>query len=299
MKFNKLLICGTLPLLLASCETTNLVVPSVKYQSVRTTFAQPDKLPENAQIGVEYFISSNGVIQPIIYNLTDEIMVIDQTKSFIVNTNGTSTSYFDPTVRTETTSVYNSTTNGASMNLGGVARAFNINGAAGSIMRATNVGTASTSATTNTSTVMIADQPKVNIGPRGSIAMSKQFKLEGVGRGTDTWNSDYVDASSTKCPLRFSITVTYSADNGVTFQKLITNFYVSSNIVVPVSKGIVSDAFASIYQRKPDALVEPVYMFLINSNLPKSTTTDWYSGVTTDVSNIYDTYTRGSLVDWQ
>lgn len=211
-------------------------------------------------------------------------MVIDQVKSFIVNTDGSSKSYFDPTIRTETQTVSGSTTTGASVNLGAVAGALGVGGAIGTLARGVNVGGANTNTVTNTATTMIADQQQVSLGPHGSIAMSKTFKLIGVGKNAP--KSNYVDLLGKNSLIRFSICITYSVDNGKTFDKLVTDFAVTTNLSFPVVNGKVSDAFASIYKQKKDALAEPMYMFYVNNNIAETT-------------NVYDLYKRGVLVDWQ
>ena len=118
-----------MPLLLASCKTMKLETSSVAYQSVRTRYAQPTQsspIPDDAKIAVAYTISSEGELTAIVYNRTSEIMTIDQTMSFFVNSDGKSTSYYDPTVRTTSTTDLSSKTKGAGINLGAIAGALNI-----------------------------------------------------------------------------------------------------------------------------------------------------------------------------
>lgn len=314
MKVNRLLLAVALFPLLGSCTaTTNLVVSNVKYQAIRTPFAQPESIPESAKLAVDYFITPTGVLMPVLYNLTDEIMVIDQTKSFFVNTDGSSTSYYDPTVRTETSTQFGSTTTGASVNLGAVAKAFGVTGAAGTLARGINVGGAQTGGYSNTTTVMIADQQKVNIAPHGSVVMSKQFAVNGIGRSKNTvWDGNYVDMDAKKSPIRFSVCVTFSADNGKTYDKLVTDFYVSSNLVAPVKDGKVSNAFADIYTAKPDALAENVFIFMINNNIGYASANASASlnaliggdegnrkAAAAAVPTNYDTYFQGILRDWK
>ena len=79
-------------LALASCSN-KLVTTSVGYQSVRTLHSQPTSsapIPDEAKIVVAYSIGSGGDLTAIVYNRTSEIMTIDQTKSFFVNSNGKS-----------------------------------------------------------------------------------------------------------------------------------------------------------------------------------------------------------------
>ena len=98
MKNSKLLLVlfGLAGVLLTSCSGYKLTVSHVGYQSVRTTFRQPTEIPDDAEILVVYDISQHGEIVPVVMNRTSEIMILDQTMSFFVNTNGQSTSYYDP-----------------------------------------------------------------------------------------------------------------------------------------------------------------------------------------------------------
>ncbi len=81
------LLCAGASLLLVSCGTSgNLSVPRVIYQSIRTEYAQPAVIPENAQIAVTYLFNERGEMQPIVNNLTGDVMIIDQTKSFVIMT---------------------------------------------------------------------------------------------------------------------------------------------------------------------------------------------------------------------
>lgn len=125
--------------LVSSCGT-KLVTTAVAYQSVRTTFTQPSEIPQEAKIAVCYDIDEDGKLNAVVFNRTSEIMIIDQTKSFFVNSDGQSTSYFDPTVRTTSQTDMSSATKGASVNLGAVGNALGIGGPLGSLLGGINVG---------------------------------------------------------------------------------------------------------------------------------------------------------------
>lgn len=132
--------------LLASCSS-KLTTNHVAYQSVRTKHAQPtvsSPIPDEAKIEVAYTISENGALTAIVYNRTSEIMVIDQTKSFFVNSDGKSTSYYDPTIRTTSITDMSSTSNGASVNLGSIAGALGVGGILGQVANGINVGGSNT-----------------------------------------------------------------------------------------------------------------------------------------------------------
>lgn len=284
-------------ILLSGCSTSGkLMVNSVSYQSLRTDFAQPKSIEKDAKIAVEYFFNSKGEMQPVIYNLTSEILTVDQTKSFVIMPNGNSVSYYDPTVHTTTTGSYSSSTTGSSFNLGGITSALGIGGPLGALASATSVGSSQTDGIIRQNTVSITDQPIVHIGPKGSVAMSKAYSIDGVGRSAKS-SGNIIDVPHAEANLKFSVCITYSLDEGVSYNKLVTHFYESSHITVPVDNKKVSKAFYNIYDLKPDALAESMYLFTMPNNI-KTVTTDVMGDFLTH-SNVYDTYIYGSLIDFQ
>lgn len=283
--------------MVSSCSTSGkLSVSSVSYQSLRTDFAQPESIANDAKIAVEYFFNSKGEMQPVVYNLTSEILTLDQTKSFVIMPNGTSVSYYDPTIRTSTTGTYNSSTTGTTFNLGGITSALGIGGVLGTLASATTLGSSHTNGITRQNSVTITDQPKVYIGPNGCVAMSKAYAIDGIGFDAPRSNN-IIDTPPNVSNVKFSVCVTYSFDDGATYDKLVTNIYVSSHITVPVNNRKVSNAFYKIYELKPDALAEHMYMFTIPNNI-KTVTTD-VMGEFLSHSNVYDTYIQGSLIDFK
>ncbi len=285
-----------LALSLSSCGTKNLVVSSVDYQSIRTSFAQPAALPEDAKIAAQYFISSSGALVVIVYNRTDEILTIDQTKSFFVNTTGSSTSYYDPTIRTQTSGSFSSESSGSSLNLGAVANAFGVGGALGALMGGTTVYEGNTVGALSSSTVTVQDQPTVHVGPHGKMVMSKQFPVTGVGHIPSINN--YVDVNQKMSPLKFTVCISYSFEGMDEPDKIVTDFYVNTCYRTPVSRGKVSDAFRQIYRIKPDALAENAFMFKINTNLPEKPE-ETILGDIINTENIYSDYVHGSLIDYK
>ena len=291
-------ICFTIlsAALLCSCSTKDLLISGVSYQSIRTDFAQPTKIPDDAKIAVEYFFNGAGEIQPVVHNLTTEIITIDQTKSFVIMPDGRSVSYFDPNTYSSTTGSFSSQTKSSTLNLGAVTSALGLGGPIGTLASGISVGTANTNGNYSQNTVIRADQPMINIGPKGVIAMSKAYSVKGVGKKGINYSS-FTDISPTLSAIRFSVCISYSVDDGQSFEKLVTNFYVSSNINEKADMRNVSKAFNKIYITKPDALAENMYMFIIPNNIKKETT---------DVmdeflihTNINDVYLRGSLIDFQ
>lgn len=258
-------------LALASCSN-KLVTTSVGYQSVRTLHSQPTSsasIPDEAKIVVAYSIGSGGDLTAIVYNRTSEIMTIDQTKSFFVNSNGKSISYFDPTVKTTSVSNISSTTKGGSINLGALTGAFGIGGVLGQIADGVNLGGSGTNGTQETTATYVADLPQVSIAPHSSGAMSKTFWVEGLGSGALHGTAiKSASLSSDQSYCRFSVCISYSTDGGQTFDKLVTEFYANSKIIIPVEKhGMVNDALRQIYQLKPDAINEHLWLLNFNSSL--------------------------------
>lgn len=292
---------------LTSCKT--LSVSSVTYQSVRTEFAKPDSIPGNATLGVEYFFDATGQMLVVVYNLTDEVITIDQTKSFLVNTNGVSTSYYDPTIHSTTVGGSESTTSGASFNLGAISSIFGIGGPLGSLMNGTTLNGSNTISSFHANTVTVQDQPTVRIGPRGQIVMSKQFQIIGIGEGSSnsSANNSYIDTRYSVAPLRFSVTICYNVEGHEEFsnkhlestQKLITNFYVNTSLTKNVAKGRVSDAFTAIYKEKSDALAEPAYIFYVSTNISKKEIIPrpWEDLYYNEI--VRNKYMRGSLIDYK
>ena len=282
-----------------SCSNKSLVVSDVTYQSIRTYFAKPEELPSEATIAVEYFIDPSGTILSVVYNLTDEIITIDQTKSFLVNTKGESVSYYDPTIKSTTTGDLESSTSGTSFNLGAIANAFGIGGPLGSLMGGTTLSGSSTAGSFSSNTVTVVDQPKISIGPHGRIVMSKQFKIYNVGKGAlkAKTESNFIDSNFSQSPLHFSVTVCYELNGKDNIEKLTTDFYVNTNLCKNVTKGKVSDAFTAIYQAKPDALVEPAYIICLSTNMEELDVS--YYDVTMDPMKIVTNYAHGSLIDYK
>ena len=272
----------------ASCGSTKLSTSSVGYQSVRTTHAQPSQtspIPDDAKIAVAYSIGGDGALTAVVYNRTSEIMTIDQTKSFFVNSDGKSVSYYDPTVRTTSVTDMSSITKGGSVNLGSIAGALGIGGTIGQLANGINLGGSGTSGTAETSTTYVADLPQVSLAPHSNGAMSKTFHVTGLGAsslGGSAVNQPSLTKEQSYC--RFSVCISYSTDGGQTFDKLVTDFYANSKVIVPVvQKGRVNDALRQIYQSKNDAINE--YWWLLNFNY--------------NISNGYNKRVQGMLYDYK
>ncbi len=272
-----------------------MAVEAVHYQSIRTSFDRPKEIPDNAEIATQFLINAAGKIMVVVYNQTDKILTIDQTKSFLVNTDGQSTSYYDPTVHTSTSGSFSSETQGTSVNLGSIYNALGGGGLVSTLLGGINVSNSSTTGDYSSNTITIVDQPQINVGPHGKMIMSKEFSIIGVG-STNMRIANYVDNSYTSSPLKFSVCISYNFEDEQS-KKIVTDFYVNTNLREPVTKGKVSDAFSAIYLQKPDAVAEYLYIFNIKSNLPAYSTTDEWDNFI-DVNNNYSNYVRGMLINY-
>lgn len=259
-------------ILLESCRSVKLATTSIGYQSVRATRVQPtpsNPIPDDAKIAVAYTISQRGELSAIVFNRTTDIMVIDQTMSFFVNSDGTSTSYYDPTVRTTSTTDMKSKTKGGTVNLGAVSDILKIGGPLGSALGHINLGGSGTEGQSTTNATYIADQHRVSLAPKSNGAMSKTFQVNGLGVGSfgDT-GLQRVNQTYDNSRRRFSVCISYSLDGGNTFEKIVTNFYVNSEIVVPVPDGdSVNKSLRQIYAANPSAIHEPWWIFHFNNNV--------------------------------
>lgn len=268
MKTKYLFVTLLAAIVLSSCGSNKLTTYSVAYQSVRPVDYKPE-IPDDAKIVVAYAFSDDGEIAVVVKNNTDEIMIIDQTKSFLVNSDGQSISYYDPTVRVQSNTNIASHTSGGSVNLGAVAGALGIGGRLGALASGINVGGANTDGVSTTNTTYFADQPQISLGPKGHGAMSKTFSIGYLGKSllesSAERNSQFSQADSY---CKFSVCISYSIDGGENFEKIVTDFYANSWIVCPVrSHGKVNDALHTLLSSKTDALGEPWWMLYFNTSI--------------------------------
>lgn len=258
----------TWTLALFSCASAKLVSYSVAYQSVRTADSKHE-VPSNAKIIVAYSITTDGDIIAAVRNFTDEIMIIDQTKSFFVNSNGESTSYYDPTIRSSSTTHYSSTTDAISVNIGAIGGFLGIGGPLGGLLNGLSVGEAETEGYSTTEMTLFADQPQISLAPHSHGVMSKKFSITGVGRPylkyLSETNTTFTPENSN---CKFKVCISYSLDGGSSFEKLITSFYVNSIITCPVtSHGKVNDALRKVLSQKSDAIHESWWMLYSVNNI--------------------------------
>lgn len=269
---------------LTSCQMYkhSLTTQSVAYQSVRPVNYKAE-IPQDAKIVCAYSFTNDGKIVVVVRNNTDEVMIIDQTKSFLVNSNGKSISYYDPTVRVTSETSSSSVTQGGSVNLGAVAGALGIGGALGTLASGVNVGGSGTDGLSSTNTTYLADQPQISLGPKGMGTMSKSFDIQKLGRShisSSTAQNNTYTPSNSYC--KFSVCISYSLDGGNSFDKIVTDFYVNSWIVCPVEKyGRVNDALRNVMSSKSDCFNEPWWLLYFVDNLSKGND-DMFNGVITD-----------------
>lgn len=269
MKIKHAIVWILVPIFLASCSSKELITKSVAYQSVRPVNYKA-QAPDDAEIILGYKISNEGELTVAVKNNTSEIMIIDQTKSFLVNSDGQSISYYDPTVRVESNTNSTSSSKGGSVNLGAVAGVFGIGGKLGMLANGINVGGSNTDGFSTTNTTYFADQPQISLGPKGEGAMSKTFKIKALGYDNLQLTSDMVDSyTPDNSYCKFSVCISYSIDGGKTFDKIVTDFYSNSRIVRTVKQyGKVNDALRSVLMSKTDALLETWGLLYFNSTLP-------------------------------
>lgn len=277
----KILVIVLLVTCMTSCITNSLVTHSVAYQSVRPVWNKSE-VPQNAKIICAYSISENGELVVAVKNNTDEIMIIDQTKSFLVNSDGSSISYYDPTVRVTANTSTTSNTKGASLNLGAVAGALGVGGVLGTLASGINVGGAGTDGFSTTNTTYFADQPQISLGPKGTGLMSKEYSVINLGKSFLSNSSERNNAfTSSDSYCKFSVCISYSTDGGNSFDKIVTDFYANSWIVYPVSRhGQVNEALRNVMNSKTDCLYEPWWLLYFNDNIGKNNS--MYNGVIVD-----------------
>lgn len=258
--------------LLASCRSTELKTYSVNYMSIRQKYAQPtqeEPIPDEAKIAVAYAISENGELAVNIQNRTSDIMIIDKVHSYFVNTDGKSTSYYDPTIKNVSTTDLSTKTKGMSVNLGSVAKAFGVGGIVGDLASGITVGGSGTSGGAVTQETIVADQPQVSLAPNSNTVISRVFTVSAIA-APSTERREIIKPymSHKESPCKFSVCISYSTDNGVTFEKLVTEFYADAYLNVPIkTEGRLGEALNVIEQSRPDMYNTPWWMLHFNSSI--------------------------------
>lgn len=247
-------IAVMLLLFLTSCEsyrTLTLKVDRVAYQSVRPEKYSKD-IPDNARVVVYYSINTEGYVFVEVENRTDEIMIVDKSKSFFVSTNGTSHPYFGSTIQTTAKTDLSTSTKGLSVNVGPL-----------------NIGGYNTVGSSRSDVTTVVEQSQMSIAPHSSMEMPKKFLVDKLGRFyLNVATNTFIESEPSESPCRFSVCVSFSLDGGVTFEKIITDFYVNSQIIEPVNAyGGINDAIRRIAVKKPDAFNELFYLLYVPNNI--------------------------------
>lgn len=284
----------------SSCVTHNKTY-CINYQSVRTKYAQPtaeEPIPQEAKIIVAYTISPAGELTAIVHNKTNEIMTIDQTQSFFVNTNGQSTSYYDPTIRTTSVTDLSSSTKSGSVNLGAIAGALGMGGTLGQLANGINVGGSGTTGQSVTNATYIADQPRVSLAPNSKGAMSKVFTVTALAQSSPEDDNrevvlPYISRENSFC--NFSVCISYSFDNGKTFERLVTEFYADSYINIPLrNEGKINETLNIVIQNKPDMYNAPWFKLIFKDK--RHTMGNFF---TSPDSYNTDAFSNGIIYDYQ
>lgn len=267
----------------------------INYQSIRQKYAQPTKeepIPEEAKIVVAYNITKDGELTAIVYNRSSEIMTIDNTQSFFVNSDGISTSYFDPTVKAVSSTDLSSKTKGISVNLGSIASAFGVGGVVGDIASGINISGSGTKGQAVKEETLIADQPQVSVAPNSTSVMSKVFKVAFLdNKAEDKRKIVAPMLELSESPYRFSVCISYSFDGGKTYDRIMTEFYVDSYFNIPLKEeGKVNQALCEIEQNKSDMYNVPWYLLDFKNKIANM-------GFSIDTPD--QIFTTGTLYDYQ
>jgi len=268
---------------LMSCGSSNNIVSyGVGYQAVRLKTPPTPESVQNAKISVTYTIDADGNLNSLVSNLTDDVMTIDQTRSFLIEADGRSTTYYDPTVRTTTVGNFEANTTSTIVNVGDVAWAVGIDYDAHDVF----AGRSKTTGQLIANSTQVADLPQVTIGPRGHAYLSRTFKVDGVGEDALRQSPAVVVQAEEyeQSPVRFKIYISYSFDDGKSYEKLESDMYVSTQIKRELgSYGRVNESVREILKAKPDAVREGWWTIAVSSNVPDA----------------YDRYSQGFITDYR
>lgn len=261
MKRLYLIFCVLLTLFSGSCASIDFM-GTVSYQSIRSCGPQKasdiNEIPTNAKIAARLEIDQNGNLSVMVYNLTDQTMTIDRTRSFYMEA-GNQIAYYDPTITTTTTT--ETTSRNVNVNVGAAASILGVNSRA---LNGINVGGGTSVGTAMT--VYNIDQPVVHIPPRGRASMGRAFNISLFGIDAIKEMSYYkaVEIPMSDIRFRFGICISYSIDQQNTFTNFISEYYVNSwmseHVVRQNKNYYPNKALRSIYQAKPNCLSESAFI---------------------------------------
>lgn len=256
---------------LTSCKT--IKVSGVAYQSMRLKNpVSENEVTSDATIIVYCYINELGALDVKIKNNTDVIMTIDRTKSFFRDGDNNAIPYYDPNIIANTQSTTQGNTAGTSVNMGAIANAVGIGGALGTALSGINVAETDSYSTTKSNTTYYIDQPELHIPPHSSASMGRLFNISGIGdsflreallKSTDNIHNNFTsDHTYASC----NICISYSVDNGNSYETIITDIYANSILISKVKqKGKVNDALRVIYTNKDDVFAEPWFLMHFGS----------------------------------
>lgn len=260
--------------LLSSCHVNRLQMSAIAYQSIRST-AQPElTVPNDAKVTMSCEVAADGNVTVYLQNNTNDIILVDRTKSFFRNNDGMSIMFYDPTVRTSTQTIANSGTTGVTANVGAIAGAMGATGKVARALNGINVGSSNTETVVNSNTTYYIDQPQAQIAPHARAAIGCDYNMGGVGveflnQAIQQSTSDiFNEFDSNNSYTSFGVYVSYSLDNGSTYEMIDNTIYANSICISNIKeKGKVNNALRDIYRYKNDAVKEDWYLLYFNSNI--------------------------------
>lgn len=267
-----------------SCASS-LDIRNVAYQSVRNVKENlPPEPGTDAKIFALFQLDNEGNLYVTVKNLSKEIMTVDKTKSFFVDNDGTSHYFYDPSVRTTSSSITIANGSGTTVNLGIVDHAFDIGGVLGSVLHGTNVSSSSTDILSTSNSVTRTDMPQLSIAPNAQSYIGRSFALPGYGKSfLKDISTKKTDFSSKYTPentyQKFRVVISYTIEGDGIVYKMNSEFYANAIASYAVHKGKVNDALRNIYNSNPEALKELCYLyyFIPNKEYPGITVVDDYS----------------------
>ena len=142
------------------------------------SYTRPEELVSgNDQMALGYTLDGNILVT----NKTDDYLIIDRAKSFLLDGYGSHTLFDNSTVTQS-----HSSTGGGAINLGAVASSLGVGGPVGTLASGINLGNAAT----NTTTITTQDQRFVLVPPHGQVYITGK-RIE-ANRYTDTSYFQYL-----------------------------------------------------------------------------------------------------------
>ncbi len=171
------------------------------------------------------WVQARYVLEISITNRTDKPVYVDLGNTFLSDDSGKSTSHYTPS----STSNTQGRSGGASVNLGGVARALGVGGAVGTIASGVNVGGGKSSSSTTVTyaerIIRIAPNSKVTLEKKHSNTLTRALVASSFHRG-EVFNYTKEESNSW-----FDVYVTYSLDEKFTQQSVLkAKYYMGKSI---------------------------------------------------------------------